>query len=413
MKFTKKKIIAIIIIFLLFVGGYFYYQNVQKSSSNNKSNLRQRSNLSETVKKGSVQSIVSASGTVQTANYLPVTTSVNGIVKKVYVKEGQTVLKGQKIMDLTLDSEGQNSMTSSYASYLRSKIDLQAAKNSILAAESNILQKKLDFENEKKHNSYQTEDERDSYKIAENAYIQSQADLNAKKAEVQSRELSMRSAAIEYQSKSPTIIASESGIIANIISVEGNKIENSVSEKSVQTVASIKLKGTPIVSVNVTEMDINSVKVGQKAFVTLNSILDEKFQGTVVGIDKIGISSSGVPNYPVIIKMDQESDKILPNMTCEAEIIIDEVNDVLYIPLSALVSENEKTYVFVAEGDRRKHAEIETGLRSDKFVEVKKGLNEGDTVYNNALPTSGFTTPQNSNNFRNVGIPGIGNIQRR
>ena len=112
-----------------------------QSSSNNKSNLRQRSNLSETVKKGSVQSIVSASGTVQTANYLPVTTSVNGIVKKVYVKEGQTVLKGQKIMDLTLDSEGQNSMTSSYASYLRSKIDLQAAKNSILAAESNILQK--------------------------------------------------------------------------------------------------------------------------------------------------------------------------------------------------------------------------------------------------------------------------------
>src|SRR3989344_5715506 len=62
-----------------------------------------------TVKKGNITSSISSSGQVATANYISVTTSVNGIVKAVYVKEGDKVSAGQKLMEITLDSEGEKS----------------------------------------------------------------------------------------------------------------------------------------------------------------------------------------------------------------------------------------------------------------------------------------------------------------
>ncbi len=406
LKHLKSRKILIIIALLLAGFGYFIYQNYQKSNSTNKV-IQTRSSTAK-VQKGLVQSSVSASGTVQTANYFPITTSVNGIVKSVLVKEGDIVKKGQKIMEITLDSEGENSKTSAYAAYLRAKISLDSAKNSLLTVESTMIQEEQDFENEKRHNTYQSDSERQSFKIAENSYLQAKANYEIKKAEIPSLQLSVTSAWLEYQSQSPTITAPEAGTISNIVAVQGNKIENSLSEKSVQTVASIKLEGTPIVSVNVTEVDINSIKVGQKALISLNSIQGVVFDGTVLGIDKIGTVSSGVPNYPVIVKLDKESDKILPNMTVEAEIIKDQISDVLYIPTSALNKGKEKSFVFVNKNGTRNRIEVVAGLTGGKFVEIKEGLNEGDEIVINALPTVGFTTGTGTNTIRGIGIPGLG-----
>src|SRR3990167_2806661 len=133
-------------------------------------------------------------------------------------------------------------------------------------------------------------------------------------------EIALNNSWLEYQSQSPIVTAPTGGTIANIVSVEGTKIENSVSERSVKTVASIKKEGTPIISLDVTELDINDVKVGQRVFVTLSSIQNSEFEGSVVGIDKIGSTQNGVSNYPVIIKFNNDSDKVLPNMGAEAEI---------------------------------------------------------------------------------------------
>lgn len=362
------------------------------------------------VTKGDITSTVSASGNIETANYLAVTTSVNGIVKKVYVQEGDTVTKGQKIMEITLNSDGEESLASAYSSYLSAKSSLERAKNDLLTKESSLLNATNNFEDVKETNSYQTSEERDSYKLAENSYLVAKSEYDLQQDAITQAQVSLNKAWLSYQAQSSTIVAPESGTIANILIVEGMDISNSLSERTSATVASIRKEGTPIASLNITEVDINKIKVGQKVVMTLNSIDNKEFTGTVVGIDKIGSSSSGVSNYPIIVKFDEDSDLVLPNMGVDADIIIESKSDALVVPTSAISSSKNKKTLTVINNGTPETVNIETGISNDKYTEVLSGVNEGDIVQVKSLPTEGFTT--SSNQGGEVRMPGVGGFMR-
>lgn len=391
----KKKILLPVVVLVLVVGGYFVYRYFKKVSSSS-ATVKQKVSYAK-AQIGNIVSGISVSGQIETANYLAVTTSVNGIVKNVYVKEGDKVVQGQNIMEITLDSEGEKSRLSAYVSYLKAKNSLESSKNSLLSLESTMLQKQEAFDTEKKDNSYQTHDERYSYKLAENDYLKAKTDYELKKAEITTLEMSLTSSWSDYQTQSPIVTAPSDGVIANIVAVEGSKISNSVSERSVYTVAAIKKEGNPIATLNVTEMDINKVKVGQKVNLKLNSVTGKTFTGTVAGIDKVGTTSSGVANYPVIVKFDESSDAVLPNMSVEGQIVVDEKQAVLIVPSSSITSRKGKKTVKLVENSISKETAVETGITDGPYTEITSGLKEGDTVEVGSLPTSGFTTTNNSN----------------
>ena len=388
-KLDKKKRIIIAAV-VLAVLGFAAYKIFFSGSNKEAGTASEVTTVKAAI--GNIVSGISASGQIETANYLSVTTSVNGIVKKVYVKEGDQVVKGQQIMEVTLDSEGEKSRISSYASYLRAKNSLENAKNSLYTLESAVIQKEEAFNDVKEDNSYQSHDERTEYKLAENDYITAKANYDSKKSDIAQLEVALTSAWLDYEAQLPVITAPSDGYIANIVAVEGTVISNSVSERSVATVASIKKEGTPIATLNVTEMDINSIKVGQKVLLTLNSISDKTFFGSVVGIDKVGTTASGVANYPVIVKFDESNDAILPNMSVEGQIVSEQKDSVLLIPSSAVTSKNKKKTVILETNGETKTVEIKTGITDGTYTEVLEGLNEGDVVQVAALPTSGFSS---------------------
>lgn len=403
-----------ILIFIIVIGllGFIAWKYLNKSNSNS---TNEQKTFTAKVEKGTVTDTVEASGQVQTANYLAITTSVNGIVKQVFVKEGDKVVKGQKIMEITLDSEGEKSRVNAYSNYLKAKNSLDSAKTSLYALENSVKQKEEAFNDVKETTSYQTHDERLAYDIAENDYLSAKASLESKQAEISQIELSINTAWLDYQAQAPIITAPDSGTISNVTAVEGLKIENSVtSDRTVATVATIKKEGTPIVSLNVSEIDINSIKVGQKVNLKLSSIENEKFTGSVVGIDKIGSSESGVSNYPVMVKFDKDNDKVLPNMGVDAEIVVDEKADVLYIPSSAVQTTRKGTFVKVTKDGEITETKIEIGISNGSITEIISGLNEGDEVVISALPITGFTDT-NSTTQRSSGVMmfGGGNFQRR
>lgn len=344
------------------------------------------------VTRGKITKAVSASGQIQTANYFPITSGVNGIVAKVFVKEGDEVVQGQKIMEITLDAEGNRSLTNAYSNYLKAKNALDSASNNLKAAENSKIQAEEAFQDEKESNSYQSDDERTSYKLLENSFLRAKTEYDLKKIELSQLQIAVNSAWIDYQTQSPTVIAPTSGIVSNIVAVEGSRVENSVSERSIQTVASIKKDGTPIATLNVSEVDIGSVKVGQVVKVSLNSIRNNEFKATVVGIDKIGSQTSGVANYPVTVKFEQDAPEVLPNMGVEADIIVASKDKVLYVPIAAIRSEHNKYFVDTETGRK----EVSIGLSDGEHTEVVSGLNEGEGVLVDPLPTSGFTTTQNN-----------------
>ncbi|MEN9389582.1 MAG: Macrolide export protein MacA [Candidatus Parcubacteria bacterium] len=354
-----------------------------------------QSSVEETVvqvKKGRITQTISASGQVQTANYFPITSGVNGIVAQVFVKEGDEVVQGQQIMEITLDAEGNRSLTSAYSNYLKAKNALDTASNNLKTAENSKIQAEETFQDEKESNSYQSSDERIAYKLVENSYLRAKTEYDLKKTELGQLQIAVNSAWIDYQSQSPIVVAPASGIVSNIVAVEGSRIENSVSERSIQTVASIKKTGTPISSLNVSEVDINRVKVGQTVDIALNSVRNKKFKATVVGIDKIGSQTSGVANYPVTVKFDTVADEALPNMGVEADIRVASKDKVLYIPTSALIVQGNTFYVISEQGKK----EVKVGIADEENTEIISGLSEGDRVTLQSLPTSGFTSPESA-----------------
>lgn len=412
LEIIKKYKWHLLILAVLLTGGFYYSQKIKTKTDGE----TQVQTIKAVVQKGSLTENVSASGQIASANYLSVTTSVNGIVKKVFVKEGDIVASGQKLMEITLDSEGEKSRTSAYAKYLSAKSSLNEAQKSIKILENTVFQKEKTFDTEKENNSYQSRDEKIAYSSAESAYLIAKNDLENKKNKLQELQLSLTSAWLDYQSQSPIITAPSDGAVASIVAVEGAKIENSVSERSVKTVAAIKKDGTPIASLNVGEVDIPQVKVGQKVNITLNSNQEKKLKGVVSGIDKVGTNSNGVTNYPVIVKLDNDFDFILPNMNIQAEIVIKEKSDVLYVPTAAIRTVKNKSTVVVIRNGIEETIEVETGISDDSNTEVISGLNDGEEILINTLPTEGFTTTNSQNQFRapvGIGTFGTGSSGRR
>jgi HlyD family secretion protein len=168
----------------------------------------------------------------------------------------------------------------------------------------------------------------------------------------------------------------------------------------VATVASIKKEGTPIAALNISEIDINSIKVGQQAVITVNSVKNKKFAGTVIGIDRIGTTSNGVANYPVIIKFTDDASEVLPNMGVEVNIIIQTKENVLMVPSAAITTLRNKKIVKVITDTGTKNAEITTGISDSDNIEILSGVNEGDKVQIDSLPIAGFTTQPNGQNSR-------------
>lgn len=393
-------VLGILIIGGIILGG-------QKLLSQEETTTRTQQTSTTTAEMGTVISTIEASGQVESANFLAITTSVNGIVKQVFVNEGDTVVKGQKIMEITLNADGEESLAQAWGAYLSAKNSLEKAKSELYAKDTALINAKEDFDNEKIENSYQTHDERVSYSLAENSYLTAKENYDQQQATIQQSQVAVNKAWLSYQAQSPTIVAPDSGTIANILVVEGMDITNSLSERTSASVASIKKEGNPIVSLNISELDINSVKVGQKVNIELSSIDDQIFTGEVVGIDKIGSVSSGVTNYPVIIRFDQSSDLVLPNMGADAQIIVEEKTDVVVVPAAAISSKNQQAYVTKVENGNEIEVPVEAGISDGIKTEILSGVEVGDEVTLATLPTSGFTEAQSqsgTNNFRRPGI---------
>ncbi|MEW5857640.1 MAG: efflux RND transporter periplasmic adaptor subunit [Cyanobacteriota bacterium] len=88
------------------------------------------------VERGTIISTVSASGSVLTANIVNITTQASGVVKAVYVKDGDKVIAGGKIAEIALDKEGQQKNASNWSSYLSAKTSVDSANVSLYTLQS-------------------------------------------------------------------------------------------------------------------------------------------------------------------------------------------------------------------------------------------------------------------------------------
>jgi len=389
---AKKPKLAALVLVVLAALTFFLWRGFKKD--------KQPQFQTAKVERGMLVSSISASGQVLTVNIMGATTKASGIVKKVYVKDGDIVKAGDRILEVTLDLQGQQKNAQTYSSYLSAKNTLESAKATQYSLQADMFGKWDTFKELAEKDEYDTPEERalPEFHIPEKEWLATEAKYKNQQAVITQAQTGVNSAWLAYKLSSPVITAPTNGVVTSLMFVEGMTIGSLDTGASVsnQKVATIQTEGMPIVSVNLSEIDVSQIKLGQKATVTLDSITDKTFTGKVVGVDKIGTYMSGVTQYPAIIQLDSNTPQILPNMTVTANIIIAVKDNTLLVPSGAVIEQDGQTLVRLLEKNLQQTVPVETGLTSDMQTEIVAGLNEGDVVIiglisDDVLETSPFS----------------------
>jgi RND family efflux transporter MFP subunit len=382
-----KKILAVIVILAVVIFGYKLTLGKKSQAPQYQTTQASRDTLITSV---------TSSGTISSASNVSITTQVGGTVRDVYVKNGDYVTAGQSIADITLDQDSAQKSAAAYANFLQAQNNVNSAQANINSLQSALFKANQTFINDKGNTP--NPDTSDPTYIQQNAdWLQAQANYKNQQGVISAAQAALTSASLSYSQLSPTITAPISGTISNLNLTPGLAItatSNSSSANSsntAQSVGNIKTDGSSLqASVNLSEIDVTKIQIGQKATLVLDAFPDKTFTGKVSSINTNGSVSSGVTTYPAIITFDTSPDNVYPNMAVTATIITDVKTDVLLVPSSAVQTTNGQSYIRVLKNGKITNVNVETGEENDTQTEIISGLNEGDSV------VTGMTTPTTS-----------------
>ena len=153
-----------------------------------------------------------------------------------------------------------------------------------------------------------------------------------------------------------------------------------------QLILTIPNLSTLAAQVNVHETDVQKVHIGQRALITVEAMPGKTFPGKVKTMSPVASSADawlnpGIKVYTTNIALDEVPEGLTPGMSATAQVIVAELRDVLSVPISAVTTYQGKRVCLAETPSGPAVRTIETGYFTDKAVEIKSGLNEGEKVY--------------------------------
>jgi HlyD family secretion protein len=136
------------------------------------------------------------------------------------------------------------------------------------------------------------------------------------------------------------------------------------------------------VDVEVSEVDINQVEIGQPAILTFDAILAKEYHGVVVEVAPVGDENQGVINFKVTVELSDADAAVRPGMTAAVEIVVSQLDEALLVPNQAVRAVNGTRMVYIMEenGDL-KPVEVTLGATSDRYSQLLEGdLQPGDLL---------------------------------
>ena len=218
-------------------------------------------------------------------------------------------------------------------------------------------------------------------------------DKQAQNAADNLRSAELRMSSAERNISHYTIDAPISGTIVDKKVKAGDKL--SANDAAMQNLCTIYDMSYLELKLNVDELKIRSLKVGQEVEITADAVPGETYKGTISSILVAGTTANGSTSYPVTVRID-DMGELLPGMNATAKITTASVKNVLALPNAALV---RGSYVLVTKDspsaanaetsmtapDGYVYVKVTTGISDDDYIEVKSGLQEGDTIaYDNS-----------------------------
>ena len=181
----------------------------------------------------------------------------------------------------------------------------------------------------------------------------------------------------------PVILSEYSGYIKTLDVTEGTLYEKDQKFCSIADISSLNLK------VDIDELDIDGIQVGQSARIVFDAFEDETYEGTVEKISGAGSNSGGVTNYTVSISV-KGNNRLKDAMSATAFIRIAGKDNVLLVPVDAIESEDGEKIVHVVNNGVTEKRVIRIGLINNQYAEVTEGLSANEQVL---LPQNGYLLP--------------------
>ncbi len=325
-----------------------------------------------------ITSSVYASGTVKSLNQYEAFSKVNGIIASILVKEGDPIKKGQAILKLanqaqTLGFENAK-LLANYSSSESNQEKLHQAQNELEVAKLKMENDGSLLERQKKlwSNEIGTKNDLDqreiTYKNSTALFNASKLKLNDLKKQIdfQSKQTS-KSAAISSTSMNDYVITSE--VNGRVYSINKELGELVTTQTPIAVVGDANKF---FVELQVDEYDISKLKKGQKAMISMDSYKGQAFEAVIENIYPLMNKNS--KSFKVDAVFTTQPNNLFPNLSAQANIIIEVKEKAITIPRSYLI-DNE--FVYLANKEKRK---VKVGLMDYEKVEILSGIATTDEL---------------------------------
>ena len=400
--------------------------------------------LTATVAHEDLSTIVSGTGQIKPKTYMNVGANVMGRVTHFYVKEGDSVKKGQTVATIE-NVQQQSSVASQQAVIAAARTDIasyiaaeKTAEANLEHAQADLEQKKLDWDRAQAlyKDGIMAKQDYDAKKAAYDLDVasvaQAVAGVNQAKAQTDSARGHLGTAEATLRGDQDMLdktiaIAPFDGIVTNMPVREGETVVTGIQNTEGSTLMTLADMSIITAEVKVDETDIVNVQLNQPADVTVDAIPGKIFKGHVslVG-DQALLRSTGVAtsqsttgteeakDFKVVVTLDgsaSDFSELRPGLSCTAKITTAHKNGVLSLPIQALTmhdpaTDNAKSSgsvqaasvpsgtaaksnpvqgVFVVQKDpsgrlRAKFVPVTTGITGATDIEVLSGLTAGQEV---------------------------------
>ena len=376
-----KKTKILIILLILGVGGYFVYDKFFKVKE------EEVEFITKKAKKGSFSKKVDATGEIFATELIDVGAQVSGQIKKLYVKLGDQVKKGDMIASIDSSTQ-QNSIDNKEAQLAIYKAQLESAKVAL-----NIAKTQFDRENALFSKNATSKQE---FESAKNTYSANSAKIKELEAQIKQTNIELSTAKINLGYTK--ITAPRDGTVVSVQVEEGQTVNANQTTPTIVNIADlsrVKMK------MQIAEGDITKIKVGTPVEYSILSEPTKKFQTTVSSIDpglttlsdgSYGSSSSSKSSYSSSSSsssavyyyaqsiVDNKDGILRIGMTTQNELLIANVEDAIIVPSIGIKKDENGTFVYVLKDGKPVKTAVKTGIKVNLDTQIISGINEGDEI---------------------------------
>ena len=376
-----KKSKILIILLILGVGGYFIYDKFFNIKDEKVEFITKKA------KKGSFSKKVDATGEIFATELIDVGAQVSGQIKKLYVKLGDQVKKGDMIASIDSSTQ-QNSIDNKEAQLAIYKAQLESAKVAL-----NISKTQFNRENALFAKNATSKQE---FESAKNTYSANSAKIKELEAQIKQTNIELSTAKINLGYTK--ITAPRDGTVVSVQVEEGQTVNANQTTPTIVNIADlshVKMK------MQIAEGDITKIKVGTPVEYSILSEPTKKFQTTVSSIDpglttlsdgSYGSSSSSKSSYSSSSSsssavyyyaqsiVDNKDGILRIGMTTQNELLIANVEDAIIVPSIGIKKDENGTFVYVLKDGKPVKTAVKTGIKDNLDTQIISGINENDEI---------------------------------